>query len=206
MGRSSSRAARRRELHHDQSYDSTCYLRTGFQRRCHCRSSSRPIHGRCECSGNCQSLVNAIRGSTLGLLPRPTLKRTVCVGGDANTVLNVSNTQLRQAGTPGVDAARANQDLGCLPASIKWPSPIRSHRSLTVRTSLRVSDRVRRPRCVSGALSVSVTSRTDSEHHGLCRQRPQANQANGQTTLTVLLGEGLDYGDAPESELRHQTR
>ncbi len=53
------------------------------------------------------ALVTAIRNAGLGLLPTYVGNGLVTLGGDANTVLGLTGTQLRQAGTPGKAASVA---------------------------------------------------------------------------------------------------
>ena len=146
-----------------------------------------------------QSLVNAIRGSTLGLLPTYAGNGLVVLGGDANTVLNVSNTQLLQAGTPGVAAARAIQISAATSidqvAIANQVTAVINGANLPGVSATAFGDRV----VISGAVSVSgdqaelIQNITDFAGNAL-----KPNQTNGQTTLTIFLGEGLDYGDAPD--------
>ncbi len=146
-----------------------------------------------------QSLVNAIRGTSLGLLPTYAGNGLVLLGGDANTVLGLSGTQLRQAGAPGVAAARAIQISAATSvdqtAIANQITSVINNAGLTGVSATAFGDRV----VVSGAASVSgdqaelIQNIVDLAGNAL-----KPNQTNGQTTLTVFLGEGLDYGDAPD--------
>ncbi|MGN6545586.1 MAG: dockerin type I domain-containing protein [Aureliella sp.] len=146
-----------------------------------------------------QALVTAIRSSSLGLQPTYAGNGVVTLGGDANTTLGLSNTQLLQAGTPGLAAARAiklslsgSTDSAGIAAQI---STAINAANLPGVTATPFGDRV----VISGAKDVSgsqvtlLQGITDNAGNAL-----KANQLDGSTTLTVFLGEGMDYGDAPD--------
>ncbi len=146
-----------------------------------------------------QSIVNAIRGTSLGLLPSYVGNGLVVLGGDANTVLDVTNTQLRQAGTPGVPAARAIQISAATSvdqvAIANQIAGVINGANMVGVSATAFGDRV----VVSGALNVTgdqaelIQNILDNAGNAL-----KPNQTNGQTTLTIFMGEGLDYGDAPD--------
>ncbi len=146
-----------------------------------------------------QALVNAIRNAGLGLLPTYAGNGLVVLGGDAGTVLTLTNTQLQRAGTPGVAASKAIKisaanSVDGVAIATQIAAAINGA-GLTGVTATAFGDRV----VVAGAQSVAgdqtsvIQAITDMAGNAL-----KPNQTNGQTTLTVFLGEGLDYGDAPD--------
>lgn len=146
-----------------------------------------------------QALVTAIRNAGLGLLPTYAGNGLITLGGDANTVLGLSNTQLLQAGTAGLPAARPiklSLQGGATSAEIanQIANAINSAKLPGV-TATPFGDRV----VISGASDVSgsqvnlIQGITDNAGNAL-----KANQVDGSSTLTIFLGEGMDYGDAPD--------
>ena len=145
------------------------------------------------------ALVNAIRNAGLGLLPTYIGNGLVTLGGDANTVLGLTSTQLKQAGTPGKAAsvavkisAAASVDQSVIASQLA--AAINS-RNLSGVSATAFGDRVviAGAKNVTGDQAVLIQSIMDNAGNAL-----KPNQTNGQTTLTVFLGEGLDYGDAPD--------
>jgi hypothetical protein len=145
------------------------------------------------------ALVNAIRSSNLGLNPSYLGSGLVALGGDANTVLGLGNTQLLQAGQAGSDAAVRVAVNG---AAMQDPSVLARRivtaiqgAGLTGVTATAFGGRViiEGAQSVSGSAIESIQPISDLAGNAL-----KANQVNGQTTVTIFLGEGLDYGDAPD--------
>ncbi len=145
------------------------------------------------------ALVNAIRNAGLGLLPTYVGNGLVTLGGDASTVLGLTNTQLRQAGTAGQAASvgikisgAATVDQAAIATQL---AAAINARNIAGVTATPFGDRVviSGAKDVSGSQATVIQSITDNAGNAL-----KPNQANGQTTLTVFLGEGLDYGDAPD--------
>jgi hypothetical protein len=145
------------------------------------------------------ALVSAIRNAGLGLLPTYVGNGLVTLGGDVNTVLGLTNTQLKQAGTPGKAAsiavkisAAASVDQTAIANQL---AAAINGRSLPGVSATAFGDRVviAGAKSVTGDQAVLIQSITDNAGNAL-----KPNQTNGQTTLTVFLGEGLDYGDAPD--------
>ena len=145
------------------------------------------------------ALVSAIRNAGLGLLPTYAGNGLVLLGGDVNTVLGLTGTQLKQAGTPGKAAsvpvkisAAASADQSAIASQL---AAAINAKNLSGITATAFGDRVviAGAKDVTGDQAVLIQSITDNAGNAL-----KPNQSNGQTTLTIFLGEGLDYGDAPD--------
>jgi hypothetical protein len=145
------------------------------------------------------ALVNAIRNSTVGLVPTYAGNGLVILGGDANTVLDLSQTQLQQSGTPGLPAAQAIKisaadSVDSSTVSSQIAAAINAANLSGVKATP-FGDRV----VISGAADVAgsqttiIQGITDNAGNAL-----KPNQIDGTSTLTIFLGEGLDYGDAPD--------
>lgn len=146
-----------------------------------------------------QALVTAIRNAGLGLLPSYAGNGLVVLGGDANTVLGLGNTKLTQAGTAGLAASRAikisaaaSVDQATIANQIATAI---NNANLPGVTATAFGDRVviAGARDVTGDQTTLIQGITDYAGNAL-----KANQLNGTSTLTIFLGEGLDYGDAPD--------
>ncbi|RMF39887.1 MAG: hypothetical protein D6753_12750, partial [Planctomycetota bacterium] len=144
------------------------------------------------------ALVAAIDGAALGLSPVYDGNGLVRLGGDVNTRLDLSNTVMQQTGLPGVPAAvpivinvdnqtSATDVAGLIRAAIE-------SQNLSGVTVTQFGARL----LLDGALGVSGTG---ANQIGPILDRAgnplKPNQVDGTTTLTIFLGEGLDYGDAP---------
>jgi hypothetical protein len=121
----------------------------------------------------------------------------VVLGGDATTVLGLTNTVLTQAGVAGQPAAVAIPVSAAgttdLAAVLKSAIDARNLPGIMV---TQFGSRL----VVEGANSVSgVGARPLSAIQDLAGNPLKANQLDGSTTLTIFLGEGLDYGDAHRS-------
>ena len=147
------------------------------------------------------ALVTAIQGSGIGLSPAYVGGGLVRLGGDANTRLILTSTVLTQQGLPGQPAAVPVLFTGLastagtaedVAALIK--DAIDSQNLLGI-TTTQFGNRV----VVEGARGVAGVGVGDivgiRDHAG---NELKANQVDGSTTVTIFLGEGLDYGDAPE--------
>jgi hypothetical protein len=144
------------------------------------------------------ALVAAINAAALGLTPVNAGNGLVTIGGDANTVLNMSQTVLRQSGLAGQPAAIAipvsvvagqtSDDLAVL-----IEQAIDAQQLPGVTTTL-FGDRI----LIEGAGSVAgVGSAAIAPIRDLAGNSLKANQLDGSTSITIFQGEGLDYGDAP---------
>lgn len=147
------------------------------------------------------ALATAIQGAGLGLSPSYIGGGLVRLGGDANTRLVLTSTVLTQQGLPGQPAAvpiiltglaanaRTAQNVAAIIKSVI------DSQNLSGVTTTQFGDRV----VVEGARGVAGIGVGEivaiRDHAGNVLK---ANQVNGSTTVTIFLGEGLDYGDAPE--------
>ncbi len=148
------------------------------------------------------ALVAAIQGSGLGLSPSYLGSGFVRLGGDANTRLTLTATVLTQQGLAGQPAAVSIPltDLG-LAADVSAEEVAAiikaaiDAQNLSGVTTTQFGDRivVEGARGLAGVGVGEIVAIRDHAGNVL-----KANQADGSTTLTVFLGEGLDYGDAPD--------
>ncbi len=144
------------------------------------------------------ALVSAIAGAGLGLSPEYIGSGLVKLGGDRNTRVDVSNTVLRPSGTPGLPAAIAipisiasTNSADLIAAQMK--QAIDSARLTGVVVTI-FGTRI----VIEGTQGVAGTGAGQIQAiRDLAGNPLKANQANGSTTMTIFLGEGLDYGDAP---------
>lgn len=146
------------------------------------------------------ALVSAINGSTIGLSPVYDGNGIVRLGGDSNTVLGLTQTVLTQVGVAG-EPASVRIAIPYNAAATEVAALIRSAiegAGLTGLTLTSFGSRL----VVGNAIAVSgegagvIGSIRDMAGNTL-----KPNQVDGSTTLTVFLGEGLDYGDAPSPYL-----
>ncbi len=147
-----------------------------------------------------QALVSAISGSSIGLSPVYDGNGTVRLGGDSNVVLGLTQTVLTQVGVAG-EPASVRIAVPYDAAAIEVASLIRSAiegAGLSGITLTSFGSRL----VIGNAIAVSgdgagvIGSIRDMAGNTL-----KPNQVDGSTTLTVFLGEGLDYGDAPSPYL-----
>ncbi|MEZ6136944.1 MAG: GEVED domain-containing protein [Pirellulaceae bacterium] len=142
------------------------------------------------------ALVAAIDGAQLGLSPAYDGDGLVRLGGDSNTRLDLSGTALTQTGIAGQPAsvgialpadATASEVAALIKASVEAAG-------LTGVTVTQFGNRlvIEGAQGVGGTGAGQVTSIRDLAGNTL-----KPNQVDGSTTVTIFLGEGLDYGDAP---------
>lgn len=144
------------------------------------------------------AIVSAIDGASLGLSPNYVGNGQITLAGDANTQVDVSGTVLEQTGSPGVaQSIRVALPAGSNVTSSDVANLITStinNQNLPGVVAVQFGGRV----IIEGALGVAgvgagqIDAITDEAGNPL-----KPNQVDGSTTLTILLGEGLDYGDAP---------
>ncbi|MBX3422804.1 MAG: pre-peptidase C-terminal domain-containing protein [Pirellulaceae bacterium] len=142
------------------------------------------------------ALVSAINSAGLGLAASYDGNGAVRLGGDANTKLSLSNTVLTQIGIAGQPPAVAISVPADATAS-EVAALIRqaiTNAGLTGVTLTTFGNRllIEGAQGVSGAGAGQIGAIRDMAGNAL---RP--NQVDGTTILTVFLGEGFDYGDAP---------
>ena len=141
-------------------------------------------------------LVRAIAGAGLGLNPINAGFGRVILGGDANTSLDLTNSTLQQIGTPGLPATfpiTIPIDATATESAVIIAAAIDSQNLPGVSTSI-VDSRVFLDGTggVSGVGAVDLVTVADQVGNEL-----QSNQLNGRTELTIFVGSGFDFGDAP---------
>lgn len=142
------------------------------------------------------ALVAAIDGAGLGLSPAYDGNGLVRLGGDTNTRLDLTLTDLVQTGVPGEPASVSvplNSGIPATEVATVLKSIIEAQ-GLTGITITQFGSRL----LIDGTSGISGIGANDiSAILDRAGNPLKPNQADGTTTLTVFLGEGLDYGDAP---------
>ncbi|QDT02610.1 Dockerin type I repeat protein [Rubripirellula lacrimiformis] len=142
------------------------------------------------------AIVRAVGGAGLGLSPMNAGFGRVFLGGDANYSFDAADSVLTQLGIPGQDATLPiiipidqtdDQIAGIIAAAINAAG-------LPGVTTSVVDSRifVEGTAGISGVGSVDTVTIRDEVGNLL-----QSNQSNGRTELTIFVGGGFDYGDAP---------
>jgi hypothetical protein len=142
------------------------------------------------------AMVNAIGGAGLGLAPVNSGGGRIVLGGDANYALDLTNTGLRQFGSAGQVAsvpvvipinATIEQVAAAYTAAIAGSG-------LTGVTAQVVGDRIifDGVDAISGKNALGLPIIRDEVGNFL-----QSNRTDGRTELTIFIGGGFDYGDAP---------
>ncbi len=142
------------------------------------------------------AIVRAVGGSGLGLSPENVGAGRVFLGGDITYNLDLTGSTLTQIGVPG--------DVPTVPIVVNIADPA-DQVSITIADSIDgaqlpgVSTTVVDTRVfvegtggVSGVGAVELITIADEVGNQL-----QSNQPNGRTELTIFIGGGFDYGDAP---------
>ncbi len=142
------------------------------------------------------ALVAAIDGAGIGLSPAYDGGGLVRLGGDSNTRLDLASTALTQTGEAGEPAAvsiQVNNTASATAVGTSIAAAIESQNLAGV-TVTQFGSRI----VLDGVQGVSgVGANTVSAIFDLAGNPLKPNQVDGTTTLTIFLGEGLDYGDAP---------
>lgn len=145
------------------------------------------------------ALVAAIGGAGLGLAPTNEGFGRVALNGDASYSIELTDTVLQTIGVPGQQSSVAlpisiAPDQGANDIAEQISDAIVSLGIPGVTTSV-VGPRV----ILNGTLGISGTGALSLV---TIRDRVgnllQSNQADGTTEFTIILGNGFDYGDAPE--------
>ena len=142
------------------------------------------------------AIVNAIGGAGLGLAPFNAGQGRIVLGGDANYSLDVSDTTLVQLGVAGQSAtipvvipidATVDEVVAAYDAAI-------SNAGLTGVLTSAVGNRlvIEGVAAASGTGAVSLPIIRDEVGNLL-----QSNGTDGRNVLTIFVGGGFDYGDAP---------
>ena len=142
------------------------------------------------------AIVRAIGGAGLGLSPTNAGFGRVFIGGDANYSIDLTDSTLIPLGIPGSTATTPIVipiDQTASELSIVIADAINAANLPGVTTSI-VDSRV----FVEGTGGISGVGATDivtvrDEVGNLL----QSNQPNGRTELTIFIGGGFDFGDAP---------
>lgn len=145
------------------------------------------------------ALVAAIGGTGLGLAPTNEGFGRVALNGDASYSIELTDTVLQIIGVPGQQSSTA------LPISIA-PSETATEVAEQISDAIQalgisgVTTTVVGSQVIlngtlgiSGTGALSVVAIRDRVGNLL-----QSNQADGTTQFTIILGNGFDYGDAPE--------
>ncbi|GIW99402.1 MAG: hypothetical protein KatS3mg111_2735 [Pirellulaceae bacterium] len=144
------------------------------------------------------ALVTAINAAAVGLTPVYDGQGLVRLGGDSNVGLDLSNTVLQQAGVPGQPAAipimlQLDADSTATSAAAVIKAAIDAQGLAgVVTTQFGTRLLLEGIQGISGAGASTMGPIRDLAGNPL-----KANQVDGTTTLTIFLGQGLDYGDAP---------
>lgn len=144
------------------------------------------------------ALVTAITDANLGLSPTYVGDGQVVLAGDGNTQLDLSNTALEQTGLPAQPASiRIALPAGSAVSATDVAAMIKAAvdaEGLSGVSAGQFGGRV----IIEGALGVAgvgagrINAIQDDAGNPL-----KANQTDGTTTISVFLGEGFDFGDAP---------
>ncbi|TWU00863.1 GEVED domain-containing protein [Stieleria varia] len=142
------------------------------------------------------AIVRAVGGSGLGLVPENAGFGRVFLGGDINYSVDLSNSALIELGVPGEEPTvpinvpidqDAEQIVQIISDAIDTAALPGVNTSIfDVRVFLEGTTGV------SGVGAVEVITIRDEVGNEL-----QSNQVNGRTELTIFIGTGMDYGDAP---------
>lgn len=141
-------------------------------------------------------LVRAIGGTTLGLIPVNEGFGRISLGGDSNYSVDLGTSGLTQIAVPGQESTvpvivRVDQTAEEVAAQIAQTLAAAGLAGVQAD----VVDRrvfLEGTGGISGVGASNLTVVRDEVGNFL-----QSNQTNGRTELTVFIGNGLDYGDAP---------
>ncbi len=146
--------------------------------------------------GIANALVRAIGGAGLGLEPVNIGQGRVTLGGDANYILDLSLTSLQPIAAPGEEAT--------IPVVIPIDATLQEVAELYRNAILSigqpgVSVEIVGDRLIADGLATFTGA--GAVRRPIVRDDVgnllQSNQANGRTELTIFVGGGFDYGDAP---------
>lgn len=145
------------------------------------------------------ALVTAITNAGLGLTPVYTGAGLVELGSQSDIVLNTNLTDIKQAGQAGVpgsirvqlNATAANDAtaVAAILASAINSAGVSGVSAIAIGSDVLVQG-------ASGVVGGSTTAANPIRD--LAGNILSPNQTTGETTLTIFLGQGFDYGDAPD--------
>ncbi|MCA9126859.1 MAG: pre-peptidase C-terminal domain-containing protein [Planctomycetales bacterium] len=148
------------------------------------------------------ALVTAINSASLGLSPAYAGNGLVTLAGAGNTILDLSNTVLTQAGQPGEPGAiRISLPVGTDTDAEDVATIIQSVINAQNLPGITIS-RFGGSIIIEGALGIAGVGAGRIESiKDLAGNSLKPNQADGSTSITVFMGEGFDFGDAPSPYL-----
>ncbi len=142
------------------------------------------------------AMVRAIGGSTLGLTPSNAGFGRVVLGGDASVTLDLGDSGLLPMAQPGATTARPIVipiDATAAEAAEAIAAAVNAA-GLAGVDATAISNLV----FVEGTTGVGGSGALDTSTVGDdVGNLLQSNQPNGRTELTIFVGGGFDYGDAP---------
>jgi hypothetical protein len=154
------------------------------------------IAGNPSLDGIANEIVRVVGGTGLGLNPSNVGAGRVFLGGDANYSLVVDNSTLTQIGVPGDVATipiNVPIDLEATEIATLIKSVIDAQQITGVSTTL-IDTRV----FIEGTGGINgigvVNLQTIQDEVG---NQLQSNNSDGRTELTIFIGSGFDFGDAP---------
>ncbi len=141
-------------------------------------------------------MVRVIGGTGLGLSPTNAGFGRVFLGGDVNYSLGLASSVLTQLGFAG-EGPTVPIQIGIGQTSVQVAQTIQTTidaRNLPGVTTSLINERIfiEGTQGISGVGAVSSAVISD-----LVGNRLQSNQIDGNTELTIFVGSGFDYGDAP---------
>ncbi|KAA5544554.1 hypothetical protein FYK55_09550 [Roseiconus nitratireducens] len=146
--------------------------------------------------GIADAIVRAIGGAGLGLSPTNAGFGRIYLGGDSNYSLDLSNSGLQQLGLPG-EAPTVPIEIPIDQEGLEVVELIQQ--AIEDQNLIGISSSIVDTRVflegtggVSGVGSVEAVIVKDEVGNLL-----QSNQVDGRTELTIFIGNGYDYGDAP---------
>lgn len=145
-----------------------------------------------------EEIIKLIAASELGLRPVHVGDGLIELGGDSITRIDLLSSTLRQSGEAGQPASIPIQvslrDIGTAADVAVLVQDAIDARQLSGVKTTRFGERV----LIEGADGIAGEGVTPIlAIRDLAGNPLKANQEDGTTTLTIFLGEGMDYGDAP---------
>lgn len=145
------------------------------------------------------ALVSAISAASLGLSPIYAGDGRVELGNQSDLALDVTKTSLTQVGTAGVPAT--------LPVTLSASSANDATAVAGILATAINNARITGVKATAIGSQILLEGATGVVGSGVSGVNPikdlagnvlSSNQINGETTLTIFLGQGLDYGDAAD--------
>lgn len=150
-------------------------------------------------SGMAAGIVNAINASSLGLTATATAGGLVSIGTASDVRIQATSTVLEVVGLPGRPAATAvTIDLTTVQSSSQAAALVASainSKAIAGVSLTQLGSRIfiEGAEGVAGLGAEQVSGIRDKAGNAM-----RATESNGQTVVTIFLGDGYDYGDAPD--------